>query len=261
MSTTTGPWPLHIAVWPLHIAALQNCATLPAIELTLLSQHNTMYLFDLHPTVYQGPLTPIYFQANLSTWLSNGIPQIFWNTNCKNMSFSFTGCLLWLEWGDQSQKLGSSDTVGSLQIKILPAFPHMQEDLPMEVCENRQAGKVIVKMFLEAIPCSGVTNTALKLDNKGQMHTRSPSLNCKFSWRESEQSHRNLLESVNKLTSWYVLVRKKGALKPEGFESQARSDKFSLCVQEWWGESQEVRCKWSGFLHWGLAKNLTPLFA
>lgn len=51
----------------------------------------------------------------------------------------------------------------------------------MEVCENRQAGKIIVKMLVDSRPCSGVSSSALKLEDKGQTHIRSPSLHCKFS--------------------------------------------------------------------------------
>lgn len=95
------------------------------------------------------------------------------------------GVFYWLEWGDKSQKLvrlfwpsrqfANMNSPSFLLYEIRSTYGG----------ENRQDK---LWKFLEARPCSGMTSTALKLDDKGKTQTRSPSLHCKFSWREPERA-------------------------------------------------------------------------
>lgn len=100
------------------------------------------------------------------------------------------GVFYWLEWDDQSQKLvrlfWHSRQFANMNSPILSLYATRSAYvILLSVCENRQAGKIIVKKFLEARSCSRVTSTALKLDDKRQTHQ---SLQRKFSWRESERA-------------------------------------------------------------------------
>lgn len=170
--------------------AVRSCAALAAFALALLSQHNTTCLFDIHPTVYQGPSTPCIFPSKLEHLAVELYSSTFLNTQTlKTWSILSQGVFYWLEWGHHSQKLvrlfWHSRQLANIHS---PSFSLYATRSAYGGVWERWAGKIIVKMLLETRPSSGVSSTALKSEDKGQTHTRSPSLHCKFSWRESESA-------------------------------------------------------------------------
>lgn len=62
----------YVVVW--------SCAVLAAFALALLSQHDTTCLFDIHPTVYQGPSTPCIFPSKLEHLAVELYSSTFLNT-------------------------------------------------------------------------------------------------------------------------------------------------------------------------------------
>lgn len=135
----------------------------------------------LNPCIFPSKLEHLAVELYSSTFLKT--------QTVKTWSILSQGVFYWLEWGHHSQKLvrlfWHSRQLANIHS---PSFSLYATRSAYGGVWERWAGKIIVKMLLETRPSSGVSSTALKSEDKGQTHTRSPSLHCKFSWRESESA-------------------------------------------------------------------------
>lgn len=166
------------------------------------------------------------------------------------------GVFCWLAWG----WLDSFDPAGSLQIWILPALT------------------IWNKVYLQRWEQTGRRNHCENMNSQSLFWSDKHCL--KIRWQGGKPTlglHSSIANFLGRASETEILWKsagvcqlidllvgageQKGCIKARRIWIPGRVTRLHCVPQEWWGESQEVGCKLSGFLHWGLAKNLTPLFA